>query len=143
LAAAVVGLGALSFSSSAQACSCARMSPEAALRQADAAIVGRLIEVVPVDDYSAEYHYLVRRSYKRGTGIRAGGMVAVRSGRNGASCGLPSDESRWYGLFLNSNEGRWTGGLCGLVAPRRLAAAAAEVRRGDELTAGGGLGCTS
>jgi hypothetical protein len=121
----------------AQACSCIDRTPREALREADAAIVGRLVEVVPTNAYSAEYRYLVRRAYKGGRGIRAGETIAVRSGVNGASCGLPVDEERWYGLFLyRSGSGSgWSGGLCGLVASRQLSAAAAALRRGGDLTA--------
>jgi hypothetical protein len=144
-AAAIVVLGALLFSSGAQACSCIERTPREALREADAAIVGRLVEVVPAaNGYSAEYRYLVRRAYKGGKGIRAGTTVSVRSGTNGASCGFPLDEERWYGLFLYRGENRWTGGLCGIVTPRQLAAAASGPRRGDEPSgADAGPGCAS
>jgi hypothetical protein len=143
-AVAIVVLGALLFSSGAQACSCIERTPREALRDADAAIVGRLVKVVRTNGHSAEYHYLVRRAYKRGKGIRAGEIVAVRSGLNGASCGFPVDEDRWYGLFLYRSGNRWTGGLCGLVAPRRLSAAAAALRRRDRLAAAaGGIHCAS
>lgn len=145
LAAAIVVLGALVFSASAQACSCVNRTPREALRQADAAIVGRLVQVVPTDAYSAEYRYRVRRAYKGGKGIRAGETISVRSGPNGASCGFPRDEKRWYGLFLNRSEDHWTGGLCGVVRPRELSAAArAGLHRGDDLAAvGSSTGCAS
>jgi hypothetical protein len=146
LAAVIVGLGALVFNSAAQACSCIERTPREALREADAAIVGRLVQVVHVDAYSAEYRYRVRRAYKGGDGIRAGGMISVRSGTNGASCGLPVDTERRYGLFLNRSGGRWSGGLCGLVAPRQLSVAAAELRHGDDVPPAGassGHSCAS
>jgi hypothetical protein len=133
----IVALGALVFSTGAQACSCIDRAPREALREADAAIVGRLVQVVPTGAYSAEYRYLVRRVYKRGKGIRAGETVSVRSGVDGAACGLPADEEHWYGLFLYRSGNRWAGGLCGLVAPRRLSIAAAELRRGDDSAAAG------
>lgn len=142
---AIVVLGALLFSSGAQACSCIERTPRQALREADAAVVARLVKVVPANGYSAQYHYLVRRAYKRGTGIQAGETISVRSGINGASCGLPVDEDRWYGLFLNRSGNRWTGGLCGLVAPRQLSAAASALRKGDDLApaAGSSSDCAS
>jgi hypothetical protein len=141
---AIVVLGALLFSSGAQACSCIERTPRQALREADAAFVGRLVGVVSASGYSATYNYLVRRVYKRGQGIRAGGTVSVRSGLNGASCGFPTDKGHWYGLFLYRSENRWTGGLCGLVAPRQLSAAAAALRKGTALAAAaGGPGCAS
>jgi hypothetical protein len=141
---AIVVLGALLFSSGAQACSCIERTPRQALREADAAVVARLVKVVPANGYSAQYRYLVRRAYKRGAGIRAGETISVRSGVNGASCGFPIDEDRWYGLFLYRSENRWTGGLCGLVAPRQLAAAASALHEGDDLAgAAGGSDCAS
>lgn len=135
---AIVVLGALLFSSGAQACSCIERTPRQALREADAAVVARLVKVLPANGYSAQYRYLVRRAYKRGTGIQAGETISVRSGVNSASCGFPVDMDRWYGLFLYRSENRWTGGLCGLVAPRQLSAAAAALRKGDGLAAAAG-----
>ncbi len=143
---AIVVLGALLFSSGAQACSCIERTPREALREADAAIVGRLVGVVQANSYSAEYHYLVRRIYKGGKGVRAGETVTVRSGVDGASCGFPVDEERWYGLFLYRSGNRWTGGLCGIVAPRQLSAAASGLRKGVDGGKGGAAanpGCTS
>ncbi|MET0306099.1 MAG: hypothetical protein ABW196_07705 [Solirubrobacterales bacterium] len=130
---AIVVLGALLFSSAAQACTCLEMSPRAALRQADGAVSARLIQIDPVDRYGADYLYRVRRVYKPGPGLRAGETVSVHSGINGASCGLPDDNARWYGLFLSRREGQWSGGLCGIAPPREIAAAARALRRGDEL----------
>jgi hypothetical protein len=142
-AVAIVVLGALLFSSGAQACSCIKRTPRQALREADAAVVARLVKVVPANSYSAQYHYLVRRAYKRGTGIQAGETISVRSGVNGASCGFPVDKDRWYGLFLYRSGNRWTGGLCGLVAPRQLSAAASALHKGDDLAAAAGSSCAS
>lgn len=143
-AAAIVVLGALLFSSGAQACSCIERTPREALREADAAIVARLVRVVPANGYSADYRYLVRRAYKGGRAIRAGETISVRSGLNGASCGFPLDEDRWYGVFLSRSGNRWTGGLCGLVAPRQLSAAATALRKGDPPASGSTTsGCAS
>src|SRR4029077_16268156 len=64
LAAAIVVLGALVFTTGAQPCSCARWARGEAMRQADAAIVGRLVKVVPRSRFRADYHYRVQRVYK-------------------------------------------------------------------------------
>jgi hypothetical protein len=130
---AIVVLGALLFSSGAQACSCLELAPRAALRQADAAVAARLIRVDPVDRYGADYLYRVRRVYKQGPGLRPGGTVSVHSGINGASCGLPDDKVRWYGLFLSRRGSQWSGGLCGIAAPGEIAAAARRLSRNDDL----------
>jgi hypothetical protein len=140
LAAAIVSLGALVSATGAQACSCLKRTAHEALRDADAAIVARLVGVRPAGSNSADYRYRVRRVYK-GRGIQGGGTVSVRSGVDGASCGLPEDRNRWFGLFLYRSGGRWTGGLCGLVAPRALSAAAAGT--GSESALGGAHSCAS
>ena len=133
LAAAVVALGALVFTAGARACSCAPLAPGKAIRQADAAVVGRLIEVVPRNRLRADYRYRVQRVYKRGRGIRRGRTIAVRSARQAAACGLPRRIGRRYGLLLVRAGSRWTGGLCGVIGPRRLHAAAG--RAADRRTA--------
>jgi hypothetical protein len=128
VAAAVVVLGALVFAGGAQACSCLRMTPDEAMERADAAIVASLVEVVPRDGYRADYRYRVQRVFKSGQGIRAGRTIAVRSARQSAACGLPQQVERVYGLFLTRSEGRWSGGLCGVVEPRLLEAAPGGAR---------------
>jgi hypothetical protein len=119
---AVVGLavlGSLLWVGSASACSCAPQAPAESLRQADAAIVGRLVEVAPHNRLRTEYRYEVLRVY-RGGGIEPGETLVVRSARSPASCALPRRLDRNYGLFLFRGEGHWFGGLCGVIGPRRL-----------------------
>lgn len=123
-AAAIVALGALVLAGSAQACSCAQMAPGEAIRRADAAIVGELVEVVPRGSLRADYLYRVQRVYKRGPGISREATVSVRSVADSAGCGLPHRTGRRYGLLLVRGEGRWTGGLCGVLKPRLLDSAA-------------------
>jgi hypothetical protein len=94
------------------------------MRRADAAIVGRLVKVVPRGRFRADYRYRVRRVYKSGPGIRRGRTISVRSARQSAACGLPSQIGRRYGLLLAWGEGRWTSGLCGVLRPRELDLAA-------------------
>ena len=151
VAAAIVGLGALSFASGAQACSCAEIHPRAATRQADAAIVGSVVGVVPQDRYSAEYRVRVHRVYK-GSGLRVGTTLSVQSGPNGKACGLPSPSGDRYGMFLGRRDGGWRGSLCGLVAAKELAAALSGPQRNRDLDAsssssagtdGSGSGCAA
>jgi hypothetical protein len=94
------------------------------MRQADAAIVGELVRVVPRNRLRADYRYRVQRVYKRGRGLRRGRTISVGSARRSAACGLPRRSGRRYGLLLRRIDGRWTSGLCGVTRPRRLAAAA-------------------
>jgi hypothetical protein len=144
-AAAIVGLGLLAYAGSAQACSCVRMDSRAALREADAAVVGKLLEVLPRDAYRADYRYRVQRVYKSGRGLVAGQSILVRSNRGGAACGLPEGVGARYGLLLQANVGgpadaataepRWRGGLCSVLAPRQLQSAAHSGDRADAAAA--------
>lgn len=108
----------------ANACSCAPQSPSESLREADAAVVGRLVRVMPHGAFHAVYRYELRRVYKGGDVIDAERMLDVRSARRSAACALPRRVDRTYGLFLRRAHGRWYGGICGVVAPRRLRHAA-------------------
>jgi hypothetical protein len=125
--AAIVVLGALVFAPGAQACSCAPTTAAKAMQQADAAIVGVLVEVVPRNRLKADYRYRVQRVYKRGRGIHRGRTISVRSARQSSACGLPRRPGRRYGLFLRRGEGRWTSGLCGVVRPGVLGSDAARL----------------
>ena len=123
--AAFVVLGALVFTGSAQACSCAPSRPADALRRSDAAIVARLVKVVPRGRRRLDFRYRVRRVYRGAAQIERGETISVRSARGAAACGLPRRQTRAIGLFLVRDErGRWTAGLCSTVAPRRLSQAA-------------------
>src|SRR4051794_29744452 len=99
LTAALVMLGALAFAASAPACSCAPMKPSEALRQSDAAIVGRLVKVVPRGALRAVYRYEVQRVYRGRHVIERGKMLSVRSARRAAACALPRRLGHRYGLF--------------------------------------------
>ena len=110
---------------SAAACSCAPQAPAQSLREADGAVVGRLAKVLPHGTLRAVFRYEVRRSYK-GALPAAGKMLDVHSSRRGAACALPRRIGHSYGLFLFRRNGRWFGGLCGVVSPERLRAAAAK-----------------
>jgi len=112
---AVVSLGALVLAGSAQACSCARVSRDEAIQRADAAIAGKLVKVLPKSRVRAVYRYRVQRVYKRAPGIRVDAIVSVRSARDSAACGLPTQTGRRYGLALSWSEGGWTSGACALL----------------------------
>jgi Tissue inhibitor of metalloproteinase len=119
--AAIVVLGALVFAGGAQACSCAPQAPAKALRSSDAAIVARLVKVVPRGDLRADYRYRVRRVYRGAKAIQRGTTISVSSARNTAACGLPKRQDRPVGLFLSLDRNRsWTAGVCSMIAPRRL-----------------------
>lgn len=115
-------VGVFLLPASAQACSCAPQPPAESLRQADGAVVGRLVEVLPHGPLHAVYRYEVGRVYKGA--LRQGRMLDVHSSRRAAACALPRRTGRSYGLFLSLRNGRWFGGICGVISPARLRLAA-------------------
>lgn len=114
------------FPATASACSCAPRSPAEALSEADGAIVGQLVEVVPRGQLQAVYRYRVQHAYKGGEAIAAGLTLSVRSARRAAACALPRRLGHSYGLFLLRRNGWWTGGICGVVSPLRMRRAARQ-----------------
>jgi hypothetical protein len=118
----LVAFAVLLGSKAAWACSCAPQAPVESLRDSDAAIVGRLVEVTAHGGFRADYRYEVRRVYRGG--IEPSQMLTVRSARRASACALPRRLDRDYGLFLLRRDGHWTGGICGVIGPRRLRGAA-------------------
>jgi hypothetical protein len=120
VAGALVLAVVLGFAGSAQACSCAPVAPGKALRESDAAVVGRLVEIVPRGSMQADYRYEVQRVYRGAKMIEADQVLSVRSARRAAACALPRRIDRRYGLFLTRFGGRWRAGICSVITPRRL-----------------------
>jgi hypothetical protein len=119
-----VVLGAFAGAAGAMACSCAPQPPAESLREADGAVVARLVKVLPHGPLHAVFRYEVRHVYK-GDGLPAAGkMLDVHGARRAAACALPRRTDRSYGLFLSHRHRRWFGGICGVIAPQRLRAAA-------------------
>jgi len=106
------------------ACSCAPSTPAEALAGSDAALAARLISVEPRGATQAAYRYRALHVYRGRQWIAAGSTVKVISPRGSAGCALPNGIGHSYGLFLLRDGRRWAGGLCGVVSPRRLWAAA-------------------
>ena len=136
-----VALATLVFVASASACSCAPQPPAESLREADGAVVGRLVKVLPHGALHAVYRYEVLHVYKGAEAIEAGRMLDVHGSRRAAACALPRRTGRSYGLFLSRRGGRWFGGICGVVSPRRLRAAAQSRPRTYRRAAGQSAGC--
>ena len=126
---------------SALACSCAPTAPAESLARADAAVTGRLLSVEPEGANRAVYRYEVLHVYRGRDAIAPGSTLKVMSPRGSAACALPDRVDHSYGLFLLGSGGRWAGGLCGVIAPRRLWAAARKPDDGQ--AAGSGVSCTS
>jgi hypothetical protein len=136
----IVLLGLVS-AGSALACSCAPASPAESLARADAAIVARLLAVEPHGATRAEYRYEVLHVYRGRDAVEPGSTLTVTSPVGSAACALPDRVGRNYGLFLLGEGRHWVGGLCGLVSPRRLWAAARKPDDGH--VAGSMASCTS
>jgi hypothetical protein len=118
IASVLVALAMLAAAEDVSACSCAPQPPAESLREADGAVVGRLVRVLPHGPLHAVYRYEVGHVYKGE--LRKGRMLDVHSSRRAAACALPRRTGRSYGLFLSQRHGRWFGGICGVVSPRRL-----------------------
>lgn len=139
-----VALAGLVLAGGARACSCAPQAPVESLRDSDAAIVGRLVRVTAHGRFRADYLYEVLRVY-RGSEIARGRMLTVRSARRASACALPRRLDRRYGLFLIRVDQHWTGGICGVIGPRRLGHAAqnqAGASSGGS-TGSAGSGCSA
>jgi hypothetical protein len=130
-----VALGApLFFADGALACSCAAQPERQRLKAADAAFVGRLVEVREVNPPTegepissadpVDFIYRVGRVYKDGSGINRGRRVRVRSARDGASCGLSDAIGQLIGLYTYRERHRWHSNSCLTTTPRRMRRAA-------------------
>ena len=122
IASVLVALAMLAAADGVSACSCAPQAPAESLREADGAIAGRLVKVLPHGPLHAVYRYEVGRVYKGE--IARGHMLDVHGSRRAAACALPRRTGRSYGLFLSRRHGRWFGGICGVISPARLRLAA-------------------
>lgn len=141
IAAVSVVLLGLVCAGGALACSCAPTAPVESLARSDAAISARLISIQPRGVTRAAYRYEVLHVYRGRDAIEPGSTLTVMSPRGSAACALPERVDRNYGLFLLGDGGRWVGGLCGVVSPRRLWAAARKPEDGH--AAGSVASCTS
>jgi hypothetical protein len=131
IAAVSVVLLGLTGAGSAQACSCAPSTPAQSLAESDAAVAARLLSVAPQGATRALYRYEVLHVYRGRGEIEPGAILRVISPRGSAACALPDGVGRSFGLFLIGAGRRWAGGLCGVVSPRRLWAAARKPGEGE------------
>jgi hypothetical protein len=123
LATAVACVG-LFGAEQALACSCVGGRIDDRLAQADAAIVGKLVDVDRVTARRVKLEYRVKRVFKGAPGLEPGESLRIRSPATGASCGLPRRRDRRYGLLLERRHKRLTANLCSVVPPKKLRRAA-------------------
>ena len=142
IAAVSVVLLGLVGAGNALACSCAPSAPAESLAKSDAAVAVRLLAVEPRGPTRAEYRYEILHAYRGPDSVEVGATLKVMSPRGSAACALPNGVGHHYGLFLLGDGRRWVGGLCGVVSPRRLWAAARKPG-GGEATGSLLLGCAS
>jgi hypothetical protein len=131
------------------ACSCAMGEPRDALAEADAALVGTLIDrseggpSVPFyGDQVATFRFRVSDDIKGNLEDE----IDVVTSSSGASCGLEVADGARVGLFLMlTDEGVWTSGLCSQIEPDELLRAAEPLPEPDgvgpvRLIVGGNFG---
>jgi hypothetical protein len=123
LATAVACIGLIG-AEQALACSCAAQPVDDQLAQADAAVVGKLVDVDRRSAGGVELEYRVKRVFKGAPGLKPGESLTLRSPTSGASCGLPRRKNRRYGLLLQRRRNRLTANLCSVVSPKKLRRAA-------------------
>jgi hypothetical protein len=119
-------LGVLAVPAAADACSCVSQPPAQQLRQADGAVVARLVAVRPIGGQAALQAKFVYRTglVVKGAGLERGRRLVLRGSTSSAACGLSTDVGGLSGLFLHRSGGRWGSSLCGQTARavmRRLA----------------------
>jgi hypothetical protein len=108
----------------AQGCSCAAVAPETKFRLSDAAVIARLVDVVPRGEHAAVFRYRVREVFKGKNRIEEGQRLSLRSATSSAACGLPHGEGHRYGLFLSRTGDHWSATLCDVTTPRGMREAA-------------------
>jgi hypothetical protein len=128
---------ALATAGSAAACSCIGEKPRDLLKQSDAAVTARLLEVRPVGGGEpsssadpTDFVYRIGRVVKGKARLTSGETLVVRSRYSGSSCGLSNFGGKVRGLFLTRENGRWRSWACREVPARQM-------RR---LAAGGAVG---
>ena len=110
----------------AVACTCAAAPARVRLDSADAAFIGRLVEVRdgPSREGAAwrRFVFLVDGRVKGDLPRR----VEVLSPADSGACGFSVERNEASGILLNRVDGEWRGGLCGQIAVGELVAANAE-----------------
>jgi hypothetical protein len=121
-----IGLGA---TEQAAACSCAGIREPLSLRGEDAAVTVRLLEVEPDPSpghFDNVYVYKVRRVFKgrHQYDLHRGTRLRVRSALGSATCGLPRNRRKLYGLILDEGRRGLSASVCTVVDPALLRDAA-------------------
>ena len=125
LIALVAAATALALPAGASACSCAPVKLDReAFRQADAALVGRLVERRELSERRTEYRFRALRVFRGKRRIAKGEIVGVRSFSDGVSCGIETPMGKREGLFLTRSRHHWVGSLCATAPPRKMIRAA-------------------
>jgi hypothetical protein len=110
----------------AHACSCLYTTPRDALRTADHAFTGRLVDVRRQWRMHAVYTFEVERVLKGTIGER----IRIRAHGKSSSCWLEVRVGERAGLILDRDRhGRWTGSFCNRYGARQLRDAARGMSR--------------
>ena len=148
IALTVACFAALLGAQQASACSCAGIDEPLSFKRWDGAVNARLIDVqrTAPDSGRAKYIYSLRRVFKgrHQYDLHRGDRLRIRGYIGGASCGLPRNRERLYGLLLYEWHGRLQANLCTVTSPRKLRRAAGghkSARRGGRADPLVGKGC--
>jgi hypothetical protein len=109
---AVVALLSLVVAADAYACSCRPVDLERDLPNADAAMIGTVLERRTTET-TRVYLFRVEQVYKGELDNR----IEVVTARDGAACGLELAVDQRVGLLLERDGQVWRSGLCGQVDP--------------------------
>ncbi len=126
----------LASADSAFACSCAFEDEAKRFQRSDAAVVARLVDVVPVDDQPAnpsspigpavaDYHYRLLRIFKGPRRLHEGDEIVIRGNTSSAACGMPTQERR-YAFYLHRYRRSLSTNLCSLTSRGAMKEAAAQ-----------------
>ena len=132
----VASVAGLVGAAAANACSCAAVAPETKFRLSDAAVIARLVNVVPRGGHVAVLRYRVREVFKGKNRIEEGQRLSLGSASSSAACGLPRAEGHRYGLFLSRTGDHWSATLCDVTTPEGMRAAAASTGQASRASPG-------
>ncbi|MGH3132859.1 MAG: hypothetical protein ACRDNY_03805 [Gaiellaceae bacterium] len=135
---AAIAAVALALAGDASACVCVDVPVDERLDQADAAVVGRIVELGAPDPTSPEPTRLMTVEVEQRVKGEVRGQVRgvdktwiVVQVPNGTDCDVTIDTDTTTGLLLTRlPEGTWFASACSVVEPGRLVAAGGEPRGG-------------
>jgi hypothetical protein len=128
---ALLLLGGTLTARPAAACTCGPFDARKALSEAPAGFVGTLIARDPLSGSDESTQEIFRFQVDQAVKGDLEPIVAVRSEKSEASCGLAVSHDQPVGLILYEVDGRWHSNLCRQTSPERLTRAAQPLPEPD------------